>query len=98
MTEHLTPTVLNLFADGELAQDQLAGVNEHLAACKECTANALSLMVLKSTTARAGRRYAVPTELQERIRRRAAHETPRAEVSSRNAVTDSALEAVATQG
>ncbi|WP_263367287.1 zf-HC2 domain-containing protein [Edaphobacter bradus] len=67
MTEHLTPSVLNLFADGELSSDQVAGVNEHLAACQACTASALSQMVLKSTAARAGSRYVIPGDLQKRL-------------------------------
>ncbi len=67
MKEHLTSEMLNLFADGELSRDQVAGVNEHLATCKECTASALSQMMLKSTVARAGQRYTMPVDLRERL-------------------------------
>ena len=70
MTEHLSAEMLNQFADGELAQEQVARANEHLAQCCACTSNALSQMVLKSTTARAGHRYAMPADLRERLLRR----------------------------
>lgn len=76
MTEHLTSETLNLFVDGELSHDQIAEVNEHLATCKECTASTLSLMVLKSTAARAGQRYTVPPDFQERLLHGVAAKTP----------------------
>jgi len=76
MTEHLTPAMLNLFADGELSYEQIAGVNEHLAACRACTASALAQMMLKSTAARAGRRYEMPADLRERLMHRASQEMP----------------------
>lgn len=76
MTEHLKPEMLNLFADGELSRDQIASVNEHLTACKECTASALSQMVLKATAARAGQRYAMPADLRERLLQSAAMKIP----------------------
>ena len=82
MSEHLSADVLNQFADGELAQEQVARANEHLAQCCACTSNALSQMVLKSTTARAGQRYAMPAELRERLLRTAAQEAPKVEVPS----------------
>jgi anti-sigma factor RsiW len=74
MTEHLTSEMLNLFADGELDGEQMAGVNDHLASCQACTSNALSQMVLKSTAARAGQRYAIPMGFQERLLARASQE------------------------
>jgi anti-sigma factor RsiW len=74
MTEHLTTEMLNLFADGELDGEQMAGVNDHLASCQACTSNALSQMVLKSTAARAGQRYAIPMGFQERLLARASQE------------------------
>ena len=76
MTEHLTQGVLNQFADGELSAEQVAGVNEHLAGCRVCTTHALSQMVLKSATARAGRRYAMPNGLRERVLQRASDQVP----------------------
>ena len=82
MSDHLSADVLNQFADGELAQEQVARVNEHLAACCACTSNALSQMVLKSTTARAGHRYAMPAELRERLLRTASEEAQKVEVQS----------------
>jgi anti-sigma factor RsiW len=69
MTEHLSQSVLNALADGELSPDQLASANQHLAGCPSCTASALSVSLLKSATARAGRRYTPPPGLQRRITR-----------------------------
>jgi anti-sigma factor RsiW len=69
MSEHLTPGLLNSLADGELSADQLAAANEHLAQCPGCTSSALIQSLLKSATARAGQRYAVPPELQARLTR-----------------------------
>ena len=67
MTDHLSPTMLNAVADGELSTDQLAMANEHLAGCSSCTASALQQSLLKSATARAGQRYTMPPELGERL-------------------------------
>ena len=41
MTEHISQADLNALADGELSTDQLAFVNDHLAACPACTSAAL---------------------------------------------------------
>jgi anti-sigma factor RsiW len=67
MTDHLSSTVLNAVADGELSPDQLATANQHLAGCSSCTASALQQSLLKSATARAGQRYTMPPELGERL-------------------------------
>jgi anti-sigma factor RsiW len=56
MSDHLSPSILNGLADGELSADQLAVANEHLAACPACTSNALYQSLLKSATAKAGQR------------------------------------------
>jgi anti-sigma factor RsiW len=72
MTEHLSPSMLNGLADGELSADQLAVANEHLAGCPACTSNALYQSLLKSATAKAGQRYTPPPQLQERLTRLAS--------------------------
>ena len=69
MSEHLNDELLNALADGELTAEQLAAANEHLAQCAACTSNALFQSLLKSATARAGQRYAMPAQLQERMAR-----------------------------
>jgi anti-sigma factor RsiW len=88
MIEHLASATLNLMADGELTPEQMAEVNAHLAGCPACTADALAQMMLKSATARAGHRYAVPAGLRERVLAGAAvaapsHPSARAEGSRR---------------
>jgi anti-sigma factor RsiW len=74
MTDHLSYDLLNALADGELAQDQLALANEHLAGCAACTAKALQQSLLKSATAKAGQRYAPPPQLQARLAKLASEE------------------------
>jgi anti-sigma factor RsiW len=74
MTDHLSNVILNALADGELSADQLANANEHLAECPPCTSQALYLSLLKSSTAKAGLRYAPPPQLQERLVRLASQE------------------------
>jgi anti-sigma factor RsiW len=69
MTDHLSPTILNALVDGELSGEQLASANQHLAGCSSCTSQALYQSLLKSATAKAGQRYALPTDLQERLMR-----------------------------
>jgi anti-sigma factor RsiW len=67
MNDHLSPAMMNALADGELSADQLASANQHLAACSICTASALQLSLLKSATSKAGRRYASPQGMQDRV-------------------------------
>jgi len=69
MTDHLTPSLLNALADGELSADQLVVANEHLAGCLRCTSAALFQTMLKSATARAGHRFAPPPQFEERLTR-----------------------------
>ena len=66
--------MLNALADGELSAEELARVNEHLAACPQCTTSALEASLLKGATARAGQRFAPPADLRERMVRRMAQE------------------------
>ncbi len=72
MSDHLSHSMLNGLADGELSADQLAVANEHLAGCPACTSNALYQSLLKSATAKAGQRYTPPPHLQERLTRLAS--------------------------
>lgn len=74
MSEHVSAALLNALADGELSAEELAEVNEHLAACPKCTTSALAASLLKRATARAGQRYVPPADLRERMVRRMAQE------------------------
>ena len=69
MTTHLSATVLNALVDGELPVEQFAATKEHLDQCPSCTSSALSQALLKTATAKAGQRYTLPPQLQERLRR-----------------------------
>jgi anti-sigma factor RsiW len=75
MTEHLSQADLNALADGELSAEQLALVNDHLEVCPACTSQALLQTLLKTNIAKAGRRYAMPAGLEERMKRVAASHT-----------------------
>ncbi len=81
MSDHLSSVILNALADGELSADQLVSANEHLARCSQCTSDALVQSLLKLATARAGRRYAIPPDLRERMARLVSDEAPRVQGS-----------------
>ena len=81
MTDHLSNAILNALADGELSLDQLASANEHLAACTSCTSKALYQTLLKSATTKAGQRYALPPQLQDRLIRLASQANTESTVS-----------------
>lgn len=87
MSSHLSYSILSAMADGQLAADEMASANQHLAGCPACTTQALSQFLLKGTTAKAGRRYEPSSQFNERIRSlasgRAADETRLSEVRRR---------------
>lgn len=85
MNDHLSPADLNALADGELAAEQFARVQRHLTACPACTSEALAQSLLKSATARAGRRYARPTNLQQRMQQLSAQHATQPEPSMQRA-------------
>lgn len=80
-TDHLPPATLSALADGELSDDQLVKVNEHLSGCPQCTSSALVQSLLKTATARAGQRYAPPPDLRERLAHLAAKEASLSQAS-----------------
>jgi anti-sigma factor RsiW len=82
MTGHLSSSILSALADGELSTDQLTAANEHLAGCPACTSDALAQSLLKSATARAGRRYELGPQLQQQLAKLAAQTTLPAESPS----------------
>ncbi|MBB5056742.1 anti-sigma factor RsiW [Granulicella aggregans] len=67
MMEHLSDSAMNGLADGELSPEKMAAATAHLASCSECTTDALARMMLKQTTAQAGRRYTLPDNLRARL-------------------------------
>jgi len=82
MTDHLSQTILNALADGELSEGQLASTNQHLAGCPSCTSNALYQCLLKSATAKAGQRYTPPAHLQEQLARLGSQTDSRSQTSN----------------
>jgi anti-sigma factor RsiW len=67
MSEHLTSLQLTALVDGELAREQSAVVEEHLAQCAACTSQALGQSLLKAATKKAGLRYAPGPGLEDRM-------------------------------
>jgi anti-sigma factor RsiW len=82
MTDHLSQAILDALVDGELTADELAGANRHLAECPSCTSNAFYQGTLKSATAKAGRRYTPPPQLQARLARLASQTNSQLQESS----------------
>jgi anti-sigma factor RsiW len=78
MTEHLSSTVLNALADGELSASELSVTKEHLDICPSCTSMALAQALLKTATAKAGDRYAASDEFKGRMKNLIAQESARA--------------------
>jgi anti-sigma factor RsiW len=77
MTAHLSSTLLNALVDGELSAEQAAAVKLHLDECPSCTASALNQALLKNAVAKAGQRYTVPSQLEQRLRSLASSQTLR---------------------
>ena len=77
MTAHLSSTLLNALVDGELSVEQTAAIKLHLDECPSCTASALNQALLKTAVARAGQRYTVPSQLEQRLRNIASSQTLR---------------------
>lgn len=67
MMEHLSDESMSALADGELSSQEMATATAHLASCSTCTTDALARMMLKQTTAQAGRRYTLPNDLRARL-------------------------------
>src|SRR3984957_14233932 len=98
MTAHLASTLLNALVDGELSVEQAAAAKLHLDECPSCTANALNLALLKSATAKAGQRYTVPSQLEQRLRSLASsqtRQTPRAPAAASSTLLRTLSAAVA---
>jgi anti-sigma factor RsiW len=103
MSEHLSTVTLSALVDGELSCEQLADAQAHLAECSACTSNALGQSLLKSASARAGRRYMLPAQLETRLSAIAKHENvtgkvapPRSQSSGKNLPRFAALAAALT--
>jgi len=70
MTEsanHLNPETLSAFIDGELPLAEAHAVELHMAVCHACTLRALSAMLVKAATTRAGQRFAAPSDAMARL-------------------------------
>ena len=79
--DHLTPATIAAFADHELAAQEIAAAQEHLAACHACALAVLSATQLKAATARAAQRYTLSPEMRARL-----VATPRGRTSSARTV------------
>jgi anti-sigma factor RsiW len=66
--EHLEQETLSAFIDGELSTAEQQGIEQHLDGCHTCSLRVLSAIRLKSATARAGNRYAPPSDALARLK------------------------------
>ena len=66
-TDHLTPTTIAALIDHELAAQEGAVAQEHLAECHTCALAVLSATQLKTATARAAQRYTLSPEMRQRL-------------------------------
>jgi anti-sigma factor RsiW len=74
--EHLNPDTLSAFIDGELPENEQGAVEQHLAGCHACALRVLSATQLKAATARAGRRFAPPSDVLARLTAQLHHQRP----------------------
>jgi anti-sigma factor RsiW len=58
---------IDAYADGEIADQEVAAFDEHLRMCRDCAAEALSRMQMKRATRTAAMRFTAPPELRQRI-------------------------------
>jgi anti-sigma factor RsiW len=84
--EHISPVVLNALVDGELSAEKAAAAKDHLDHCPVCTSTALHQALLKTATAKAGHRYEMPSQLEQRLRRVASSQTVDTQGIRRHAV------------
>jgi anti-sigma factor RsiW len=94
MTDHLSQITLNALADGELSSEQLAMVNDHLAACPSCTSSALMQTLLKTNIAKAARKYAPPPGFEARLKLLASREPRSARPTRRSPLAGWAVAAL----
>jgi len=58
---------IEAYADGEIPDQELAGLEEHLRTCRECSAAALARMQMKRASRAAGMRFTPSAEFRQRV-------------------------------
>lgn len=81
MSDHLSSATLNALVDAEIPGEELVAVTEHLHGCPYCTTRALEQSLLKTGTARAGQRYALPDDMRQRMEHFSAVQSSSARVT-----------------
>jgi anti-sigma factor RsiW len=74
---HLKPEELNALVDGELSHTEVESIQKHLEGCHGCTLRVLSATQLKAATARAGGRFAPPSDAMARLAAQLRTSTPK---------------------
>jgi anti-sigma factor RsiW len=69
---------LDAYVDGELPEQELAAVDEHLSTCRDCAAEAFRRMQMKRAMRAAAMRFTPPAELRQRIEKNIAGKPKRA--------------------
>ena len=69
MTDHLPVATLSAFADGELSAEDTAAARQHVDDCLSCAARLIDTWLLKASLGKSGRRYSLPAETEQRLRK-----------------------------
>ncbi len=77
---------LDAYVDGELPVNESQSIQEHLATCHQCAAEALGRMQIKQATRAAGMRFSPSAEFRQRVQQSIAPKRPRVSFFTRPAL------------
>ena len=86
MTGHIDNHRLDAYVDGELPDHESQSIQEHLATCRQCAAEALGRMQIKKATRAAGTRFTPSAEFRQRVQQSIAPKRPRVSFLTRPAL------------
>ena len=69
MSDHAWRDKLDVYVDGQLSDEEVRALEEHLATCRECAAEALKHMQMKRATRAAAMRFTPSPEFRQQIRK-----------------------------
>lgn len=84
MSEHLTAAMLSALADGEIPAGEMVALKKHLDDCPVCTSQALSNALLKTAAVKAGQRYPISPQFEQKMKRMIAREPETVHLGSSN--------------
>ena len=86
MSGHIHNDRLDIYVDGELPDNESQSIQEHLATCRQCAAEALGRMQIKQATRAAGMRFTPSPEFRQRVQQSIAPKRPRVSFLTRPAL------------